>query len=62
MPSERSPFAKPAAAESRELLQQTNRALRETETEINRLLTRKRLLLALRHHLAGLRPGTPVPL
>jgi hypothetical protein len=62
MTADRSTLAKPAAAESRELLQQTNRALREIETEINRLLTRKRLLLALRHYLAGLRPGTPVPL
>jgi hypothetical protein len=61
MTAERSPLAKPAA-ESRELLQQTNRALREIETEINRLLTRKRLLLVLRRYLAGLPPGTQVPL
>jgi hypothetical protein len=45
------------AYECRKLLEQTNRELREMETEISRLLTRKRLLLVLRHYLAGLPPG-----
>ena len=45
--------SKPAAYESRELLEQTDRELRELEDEISRLLIRKRLVLVLRHYLAA---------
>ncbi len=58
----RSPPGEPAALEPRALLQQTERELREIDAEISRLLRRKQLLLVLRCYLAGLRPGTPVPL
>jgi len=57
---QRPPLAEPAAGGLGELLEQTVRELREIEAEISRLLTRKRLLLILRHHLAGLPPGAPV--
>ena len=57
---QRPPLAEPGACDLGELLEQTDRELREIEDEISRLLTRKRLLLILRHHLAGLPPGTLV--
>jgi hypothetical protein len=51
----------PAAQESRDLLEQAERELREIEDEISRLLIRKRLVLILRRCLAaGRLHGTEV--
>jgi transcriptional regulator with XRE-family HTH domain len=57
-----SPREAPVPTETSDsLLKDTDRELREIDHDLDSLLVRKKLLLAFRHYLLRLPPGTPVP-